>query len=50
LTVLVPEEEPGQIYMPPRARPMKRGRTVLVLGVCVGAVLDQEPGQMHITP
>ena len=29
---------------------MQRSPAVLVLGCHVGAVLDEEPGQIHITP
>ena len=28
---------------------MQRSRPVLALGCCVGTVLDEKPGQIHIT-
>ena len=36
--------------MTPFGRPMQRSRPVLVLGCRVGAVLDEEPGHIHVIP
>ena len=44
------DEEPGQIHLTLKGRPMQRGRPVLALGCHVGAVLDEEPGHIHKTP
>jgi hypothetical protein len=44
------DEEPGHIHMSLEGRPMQRSRPIIVLGCRIGAVLNEEPGQIQTTP